>query len=130
MAWPTNPIHIQSIGSDRVPSLFFRETVATTKSSYLVTRLRLRGEMEEGRTKAAVLPTLLMMILLLLASSARCVGAAAARLQAGAGGGGHGHHRGLVAESVPAVAPEGKGAGHSNCTHNSNQPKIGPCPPE
>ncbi|CAD6219117.1 unnamed protein product [Miscanthus lutarioriparius] len=65
----------------------------------------------------------LLMIITLATSSARGTVVAAPRLQ------GEGGHRVPVSESIPTVA-EGKSAGSSNCTHDSNQPKIGPCPPE
>ncbi|KAF8657787.1 hypothetical protein HU200_059947 [Digitaria exilis] len=74
--------------------------------------------MEAGRRKKALV---LSMILLIASSLA---------LQGEAGGGGHGRNHGrVVAESIPAVMPEGKGPGLSNCTHNPTQPKAGPCPP-
>ncbi|RCV11790.1 hypothetical protein SEVIR_2G223600v4 [Setaria viridis] len=85
--------------------------------------------MQAGMRKKAVALTLLTMIVLVASSSARGGAVAAARLH-GEAGGGHGHRGRVVAESIPAV-DEGKGgAGPSNCTHNFNQHKFGPCPPE
>ncbi|CAN6210811.1 unnamed protein product [Urochloa humidicola] len=84
-------------------------------------------EVAMGKKKTAAVILTLLLVALFVASSAGDA-AATTRLQ-GEAGGGHGDHHGRVAKSVPAV-DEGKGSGRSNCTHNSNQPKIGPCPPE
>lgn len=85
--------------------------------------------MEAARRKtaaAAAMALTLLMIITLVASSTRGTVVAAARLQQGEGG-----HLVPVSDSIPTVAEAGKhAAGSSNCTHDSNKPKIGPCPPE
>ncbi|KAG0543816.1 hypothetical protein BDA96_02G221800 [Sorghum bicolor] len=85
--------------------------------------------MEAARRKpaaAAMALTLVMVITLVASSAGGTVVVAAARLQ----GEGGGHGIPVVSESpIPTVA-EGKYPGSSNCTHDYNKPKSGPCPPE